>query len=126
VRNRAGQFVDATLTSTTAAAGATVAALGADTDFRVSITDPAGADAYPIASFTWILIPREMTDASRGRTILEFLWWATHEGQRYATDLGYASLPQRAVQLIETRLKEVTIGGRPVLPASYGRTASRP
>lgn len=126
VRNRAGQFVDATLASTTAAAAAAVAALADDTDFRVSITDPAGADAYPIASFTWILIPREMTDAARGRTLLEFLWWATHEGQRHATELGYAALPARAVQLIENRLRQVTIGGRPGLPANYGRGSARP
>jgi phosphate transport system substrate-binding protein len=120
VRNRSGQFVNASLQSTTAAAAVVVAALRTETDFRVSITDPEGADAYPIASFTWMLIPREMTDQVKARTLLEFLWWATHEAQRFATDLGYAPLPARAVQLIEARLKAVTVNGRAVLPASYG------
>ncbi len=118
VRNRAGSFVEATLGSTTAAAGGE--RWPADTDFRVSITDADEADAYPVASFTWILIPREMTNAANARALLEFLWWATHEGQRFATELGYAPLPQPVVRLVEARLKAVTVSGRPVLPASYG------
>jgi phosphate transport system substrate-binding protein len=125
VRNRAGRFVDATLASTTAAAEGAMASLGADTDFRVSITDPGGDDAYPIASYTWILLPRQATDAARARALLEFLWWATHEGQRYATDLGYAALPARVVTLLEARLKSVTAGNRPVLPADYGAGGRR-
>lgn len=125
VRNRAGQFVNATLQTTTAAAAAAVATLGADTDFRVSITDPQGADAYPIASFTWILIPRQISDATRGRALLEFLWWATHEAQRFATELGYATLPPRVVELVEARLRSVTSGGRPVLPPDYGGARRR-
>ena len=125
VRNRAGQFVQATLASTTAAAAGAMSSLGPDTDFRVSITDPAGADAYPVASFTWILLPQQMADQTRARTLLEFLWWATHEGQRYATDLGYAALPARVVELIEARLKTVTVAGRAVLPANYGGAARR-
>ena len=119
VRNRSGQFIDATLQSTTAAAAAAVADLAADTDFRVSITDAAGAEAYPIASFTWILLPKQMTDLARARALLEFLWWATHDAQRFATALGYAPLPARVVQLVETRLKSVTVAGRPVLPTGY-------
>jgi phosphate transport system substrate-binding protein len=118
VRNRAGTFVEATLASATAAAGGE--RWPADTDFRVSITDADEADAYPVASFTWILIPREMTNAANARALLEFLWWATHDGQRFATELGYAPLPQPVVRLVEARLKAVTVGGRPVLPANYG------
>jgi phosphate transport system substrate-binding protein len=125
VRNRAGQFVDATLASTTAAASGAMATIAADTDFRVSITDPAGADAYPIASFTWILLPREAPDATRARALLEFLWWATHDGQRFATELGYAALPARVVEIVEQRLRSVTAAGRPVLPAGYGGRAAR-
>jgi phosphate transport system substrate-binding protein len=125
VRNRAGQFVNATLQSTTAAASTAVADLAADTDFRVSITDAAGAEAYPIASFTWILLPKRMTDLARTRALLEFLWWATHDAQRFATALGYAPLPARVVQLIETRLKSVTVAGRPVLPAAYAPGGAR-
>ena len=123
VRNRAGSFVEASLGSTTAAAAGET--FPATTDFRVSITDAAGADAYPIASFTWILIPRQMTDATKARTLLEFLWWATHDGQPFGTVLGYAPLPQPLVALIEQRLKTVTVAGRPVLPANYGAGGGR-
>ena len=118
VRNRAGTFVEATLASTTAAAGGE--RWPADTDFRVSITDADERDAYPVASFTWILIPREMTNAANARALLEFLWWATHDGQQFATALGYAPLPQPVVRLVEQRLKAVTVSGRAVLPANYG------
>jgi phosphate transport system substrate-binding protein len=125
VRNRAGNFVNATLQSTTAAASGAVASLPDTTDFRISITDAEGAETYPIASFTWILLPRQMTDASIARPLLEWLWWATHDGQRFATDLGYAALPARVVQLIESRLRSITLGGRPVLPPNYSGSGAR-
>jgi phosphate transport system substrate-binding protein len=118
VRNRAGQFVSATLASTTAAAAS--AEFEANTDFRVSITDAPGAEAYPIASFTWLLVPKTMTDASKSRALVEWIWWATHDGQRFAETLGYAPLPQPVVQLLEARLKTITVAGRPVLPANFG------
>jgi phosphate transport system substrate-binding protein len=116
VRNRSEQYVHASLPAVTSAAAVPFAA---DTDFRVSITDPPAGDAYPVASFTWILIPREMRDPAKARALLEFLWWATHDGQRFATDLGYAPLPEPVVRLVEERLKRVTAGGRAVLPADY-------
>ncbi len=118
LRNRAGSFVDATLASTTAAAAS--ATFAADTDFRVSITDAAGADAWPIASFTWILIPKDASAATHAKALLEFLWWATHDGQAFATELGYAPLPAPVVPLIEARLHSVVAGGQPVLPAGGG------
>ena len=123
VRNRAGSFVEASLVSTTAAAAS--AEFAATTDFRVSITDAPGAEAYPIASFTWILIPKEMADPVKGRALLEWLWWATHDGQRFCNTLGYATLPAPVVTLIEARLKAVTSGGRPILPANFGAGSRR-
>jgi phosphate transport system substrate-binding protein len=123
VRNRSGAFIEATLaTVTAAAAGATFAT---DTDFRVSITDAPGADAYPVSSFTWFLIPKTIGDPVKARALLEFAWWATHDGQRYANALQYATLPSRVLPLIEARLKSVTSGGRPVLPTNYGGGARR-
>ena len=120
VRNRAGNFVQASLASTTAAAAAAMASIGADTDFRISITDADGADAYPIASFTWLLLPKQMTNPATARPLLEFVWWATHDGQRYAQALDYAPLPAPVVALIEARLRTLTLNGAPVLPANYG------
>ena len=119
VRNKSGNFVQASLQSTTDAAAASAAALDANTDFRVSVTDPDGPQAYPIASFTWLLVPKEMTDATKARALLEFVWWAVHDGERFTTDLSYAPLPPRVVQLEEQRLKSITVSGRPVLPSNY-------
>jgi phosphate transport system substrate-binding protein len=126
VRNRAGQFIEASIPSTTAAAAGAMGTIRDDTDFRVSITNPDGAGAYPIASFTWILIPRQAPDMARARAMMEFLWWATHDGQRFAEALGYAPLPGRVVTLIEQRLRAVTAGGRPALPPNFGATRATP
>ncbi len=119
VRNKAGNYVEASLQTVTNAAAGAVAALDQNTDFRISITDPDGAQAYPIASFTWLLVPREMTDATKARTLLDFVWWATHGGQQYNEALAYARLPARVIQLEERRLKSITVNGRPVLPRNY-------
>ena len=125
VRNRAGNFVQASLASTTAAAAGAMQTIGEDTDFRISITDPEGAEAYPIASFTWLLIPKQMTNRATARPLMEFVWWATHDAQRYAQALDYAALPPRVVSLVEASLKSVTLNGSPVLPANYGQRGAR-
>ena len=125
VRNAAGNYVDASLETTTNAATAVVAQLEENTDFRVSITNAAGPQAYPIASFTWLLLPRQMRDPVKARALLEFVWWATHDGQRFCNPLAYATLPARVVQLEEQRLKSITVNGTPVLPANFGRSGRR-
>jgi phosphate transport system substrate-binding protein len=93
VRNKAGQFVTASLDSVTAAA--TGAAI--PDDFRVSITNADGAAAYPIASFTWLLLYEHPKDAARGKAMVDFLKWALTDGQKFAPTLGYAPLPQAVV-----------------------------
>src|SRR3989449_5586234 len=87
VRNRAGKFVPASLQSVSAAAAAAAASMPAD--FRVSITDATGADAYPIASFTWLLVPARIADANKGRALTQFLEWMLGEGQALAAPLNY-------------------------------------
>jgi phosphate transport system substrate-binding protein len=119
VRNKAGNFIEASLQTTTNAAAGAVASLDPNTDFRISITDADGAQTYPIASFTWLLLPKMMTDAAKARALLEFVWWAVHDGERYTTALAYAPLPARVVQLEEQRLKSITVNGTPVLPRNY-------
>src|SRR5438270_873490 len=91
VKNAAGQFVKASLDSTTAAA-ASVKSMPAD--FRVSITNAPGKDAYPISSFTWLLVPAEWKDASKGRVMVDFLNWMLNEGQAMVQSLNYAPLPK--------------------------------
>jgi phosphate transport system substrate-binding protein len=93
VQNKAGQFVTASLDSVTAAATGAVI----PDDFRVSITNPDGANAYPIASFTWLLLYEHPKDAARGKAMVDFLKWALTDGQKFAPSLGYAPLPQPVV-----------------------------
>lgn len=114
VQNRAGNFIAPSLESVTAAAAGAMAEMGPNTDFRVSITDPAGAQAYPIASFTWLLVRRQYPDAAKARELVKFIWWALTEGQAQAPKLGYAPLPPALRPWIQARLKTVTAGSRPV------------
>jgi phosphate transport system substrate-binding protein len=109
VRNRAGRFVQANLESVTAAAAAASASMPAD--FRVSITDPEGPEAYPIASFTWLLIPSRITDTTKGTAIKKFLEWMLVDGQKLAPALGYAPLPAAVVTLEQQTLGRIQVGG---------------
>jgi phosphate transport system substrate-binding protein len=114
IRNAAGKFVTPSIESTTAAA-AGMKTMPAD--FRVSLTNAPGDAAYPVASFTWLLVYKEQPDAVKGKAIVSFLWWATHEGQKYASDLLYAPLPSAVVKQIEARIREITYQGKPLLAA---------
>jgi phosphate transport system substrate-binding protein len=113
IRNRAGKFVEPTLESTSAAA--TGAAKEMPSDFRVSLTDAPGEGSYPVAGFTWLLVYKDQPDEAKGRALVKFLWWAIHEGQKYAPELVYAPLPGPVVKLVEARVKEISFGGRPLL-----------
>lgn len=118
VRNKAGKFVAPTLESITAAAAGAMREMGPTTDFRVSITNPDGDQAYPIASFTWLLIRRQYSDAAKAGELVKFVWWAVTEGQGRAAALGYAPLPAPLRPWIEARLKTITAGGKPVWTAA--------
>ena len=103
IKNAAGEFTAASLKSVTAAAAA--AELGPDTDFRISITDAKGAGAYPISSFTWLLIPKQPRDPAKDAEIRKFIAWMLQpEGQRMAADLHYAPLPVPIIELVQRRL----------------------
>lgn len=94
VQNAAGKFVAASLESiTAAAASATI-----PEDFRVSITNAPGESAYPIASFTWILLFEENQDKQRAQIMVDFMKWALAGGQQLAASMGYAPLPQAVVE----------------------------
>ena len=90
VQNSAGTFVKASLESVTAAAGSVP---NMPADFRVSITNPPGKDAYPISSFTWLLIPAQAKDAAKGKILADFLNWMATDGQKMTKELAYAPLP---------------------------------
>ena len=93
VQNKAGNFVAASLDSVTAAASG----VAMPADFRVSITNADGANAYPIASFTWLLLDQNPEDKRRGSVMVDFMKWALTDGQQYAAQLGYAPLPKDVV-----------------------------
>lgn len=91
VRNSGGAFIKADLNTVTKAAAA--AASHMPEDFRVSITNPPGRDAYPIASFTWLLIPERIGNSTKKEAITGFLQWMLHDGQKMTAPLSYAPLP---------------------------------
>src|ERR1700693_2160048 len=96
VQNSAGSFVKATLESVSAAAAGAVKSM--PEDFRVSITNPPGQAVYPVASFTWLLIPQEIKDHNKGNAIVEFLNWMVSDGQDFAGALSYARLPKEVIE----------------------------
>jgi phosphate transport system substrate-binding protein len=104
VRNSAGNFVKASLESVTAAAAS---APKMPADFRVSITDAPGKDAYPISSFTWLLIPQQSKDAAKSKVLVDFLNWMVTDGQKMTTALSYAPLPDNVAQKVKEATKLV-------------------
>lgn len=105
VRNSSGVFIKADLSSVTAAAASASEQMPAD--FRVSITDAAGKTAYPIASFTWLLVPQKFLDASKRDALKAFLKWALTDGQNYTESLSYAKLPKPVVEKELKALNEI-------------------
>lgn len=104
VRNSAGNFVKASLDSVTAAAAS---APKMPADFRVSITNAPGKDAYPISSFTWLLIPQQAKDPAKGKILIDFLNWMVTDGQKMTNALSYAPLPDSVVQKEKEAIKLV-------------------
>ena len=105
VKNPAGKYVKASLESVTAAAASSIDTMPAD--FRVSITNAPGADAYPVSSYTWILLYAHPSDKERVRIMVDFMKWALTDGQKYAPPLGYAPLPEKVVGLEFEVLKKI-------------------
>jgi phosphate transport system substrate-binding protein len=104
VRNAAGNFVTATLDGVTEAA-ASVKTMPAD--FRVSITNAPGKTAYPISSFTWLLIPTPAKDPKKGKIIADFLDWMVTDGQKMTSQLSYAPLPESVVEKVKAAIKQI-------------------
>ena len=105
VQNASGEFVTASPESVTkAAAGATIPA-----DFRISITNAPGAGAYPISSFTWLLLYQQASDTRRSRMMVDFARWALTDGQKFAADMGYAPVPEAVVQQELTALGTIKV-----------------
>ncbi len=104
VKNAAGVFVKASLESTTAAAASMKSM---PSDFRVSITNAPGKDAYPICSFTWLLVPTEWKDAGKKNIFVDFLNWMVTDGQKFAPELKYAKLPGEVVAKEQAAIRQI-------------------
>jgi phosphate transport system substrate-binding protein len=104
LKNKAGKFVIPSPTTVSASAAGALKTM--PKDFRVSITDAAGKDAYPISAFTYLLVYQKM-DAKKGAKLVKFLDWALKAGQKDAEPLHYAPLPKQMVSKVEARLKEI-------------------
>jgi phosphate transport system substrate-binding protein len=114
VMNSAGNFVNASLDSVTAAASSSATAIPAD--LRFSIVNSPGDNAYPISTATWLLAYRDMTDRAKGLALTRMLWWATHDAQRFNNDLAYATVPAEITQRSEAFIKQINVGGQPIFP----------
>jgi phosphate transport system substrate-binding protein len=107
VQNAAGEFVKASVDAVTKAAAAAATTMPAD--FRVSITNAQGAGAYPISSFTWLLMYEDPKDKAAGKAMVDFMTWALTDGQKYCADLGYAPLPANVVILEQAALGRIKV-----------------
>jgi phosphate transport system substrate-binding protein len=112
IKNASGAFIEPTIATVTAAAAASAGTT--PEDLRVSITNAAGADAYPISSYTYILVYTEQKDANKGKALVDFLWWGIHDGESFANALLYAPLPTDIVKRAEAKINSITAGGKPL------------
>lgn len=109
VKNAAGNFVLPSIASVTDAAAGIATKLPANTDFRMSIVNAPGKSAYPISSFTYLLVSQTQTNAVKGRKLVDFIKWALHDGESMAAALDYAPLPKNVVAMLDKRLAAVKL-----------------
>jgi phosphate transport system substrate-binding protein len=102
VKNKAGKFIEPSVASVSSAAKAKI-----PSDFRASITNSPDAAAYPISGFTWLLVYQKQSDAQKGKALVDFLNWMLTDGQKFASDLGYAPLPDEVNALVKKSLTKI-------------------
>lgn len=109
IKNKSGKFVEASIENVSAAAAGSVKDM--PEDLRTRITNAEGENAYPISSYTYILVNKEQPDDVKGKALVDFLWWAVHDGEKFTSDLHYAPLPDEVVKKVEKKLKTITSNG---------------
>jgi phosphate transport system substrate-binding protein len=109
IKNASGTYIVPSIDTVKAAAAASAASM--PDDLRISITNAAGADAYPISSYTYILVYKNQKDAGKGKALVDFLWWGIHDGEGFAKDLQYAPLPDDIVKRAEAKINSITAKG---------------
>jgi phosphate transport system substrate-binding protein len=105
LKNKAGAFVEPSIKSTSAAAAA--AAKHMPADFRISLVNQPGKDAYPIVGFTWLLVYEQQKDKVKGKKLVEFLNWSMKSGQKMAAPLLYAPLPESVEKMVEKTVRTI-------------------
>jgi len=112
LQNANGEFITPTIESVTNAAAAAAAKLPDNTDYRISIVNAAGKGAYPISSFTFLLVYQTQPDAAKGKKLVDFLRWYLRNGEKTAASLDYAPLPASMVAQLEKRLGTIQMASR--------------
>ncbi len=113
IRNASGEFVEPSIESATAAAAGIGAKFPPNTDYRISIVNAPGAGAYPISSFTWLLIPKTIASAAKRKQLTDFLRWYLTKGEASASSLDYAPLPQPLIASLSARVDSISAGSAP-------------
>lgn len=106
VVNAAGKTIHATMEGVTAAAASMK---NPPADLRMSITNSDGETAYPCSAFTYVLVYKNQTDTTKGKTLVDFLKWSITDGQKLAPDLHYAPLPEQIVKMNQAKLESISI-----------------
>ncbi len=119
VKNGNGKFVAATADTISAS----MQNVKVPADLRITLIGNSNPDAYPIVSMTWLLVYTNQTDAAKGLALTRFLWWATHDGQKYNADLGYAPLPEEVLKLTEANILKIQVNGKQALPDTVATPA---
>ena len=112
IKNKAGNFVEPIIENVSAAAAGSVGSM--PDDLRTKITNAEGDGSYPISSYTYILVRKDQKDATKGKALVDFLWWAIHDGEKFTSDLHYAPLPDEVVKKAEAKINSITSGGKPL------------
>jgi phosphate transport system substrate-binding protein len=112
LQNASGEFVTPTIESVTTAAAAAASRLPQNTDYRISIVNAAGKGAYPISSFTFLLLYQTQPDAAKGKKLVDFLRWYLRNGEKSAASLDYAPLPASMIAQLEKRLGTIQMASR--------------
>ncbi len=111
LKNAAGNFVQPSLEAASRAADG----VALPNDMKVMVTNSTNAQAYPITGFTWLLAYRNQADCTKGKALVDMMWWAIHDGQQFASSLQYATLPADAVSKAEAQIRSIACNGQPLL-----------
>jgi phosphate transport system substrate-binding protein len=110
IKNKAGNFVEPTIENISSAAAGAIKDM--PEDMRIKITNAEGDKTYPISSFTYILAYKDQKNATKGKALADFLWWAIHDGSKFAEALHYAPLPKEVVEKVEAKINSLSAAGK--------------